>query len=424
MKHLLALIITISTLNVYSQNIVAIKPEKPEFTEAEWEKIQKKWDIMQPSADVILITGDTIRGQLIYANNETIIIYPSNELMINPDQFDDMVRIPINDIDRVILLKMKEGSNTAGMVTGMVIVGAAGVITGLLISDGWSLIPAIALGAGGIALGGWVGSKIQKAKRNSTVILNTNAKKNKINKFQNLSIYNDTVFYQDINQMREHSKIMRQAFPKKRFRIYFGLNAGSSATTKALIEPHNSTDRPTIKEHDYTIMYFDFFNISWRFANRYIVGWNYFKSRDDYTLIYYNDPTGETKKSYHYYNNANGTILYLDYVIKPITKYFTKKTEFSVGAGLLHLKPDVHYIYNSWDNLKNNNEYFQKEYSIYGLQLRTAAFYYIFPGMSISVGLQGNIYQNITINSGIVNLPEHTLKFSSIRATFGIGFYL
>lgn len=424
MKYLLVLIITISTLSVYSQNIVAIKQKDVHdmFTEAEWEKIQKKWDVKQPHADVILITGDTISGQLIYANNETIIIYPSNELMINPDQFNDMVRIPINDINRVDLLKMKEGSNTVGMVTGMIIVGTTGVITGLIMADGWSYIPAIALGAGGIALGGWIGSKIQKAERNSTVIIDTNAKKNKINRFQNLSIYNDTVFYQDINQMRKHSKIMRRAFPKKRFRIYFGLNVGSSATTKTLIEPYNSTDRPTIKEHGYTIMYFDFFNISWRFANRYIVGWNYFKSRDDCTLIHYNDPAGETKKSYHYYNNANGTILYLDYVIKPITKYFTKHTEFSVGAGLLHLKPDVHYIYNSWDNLKNNTEYFQKEYSIYGLQLRAAAYYYIFPGMSISVGLLGNIYQSITINSIII--PEHTLKFNSIRATFGIGFYL
>ena len=375
MKYILIFLFLAFTPNIYSQNIVSAKlgNTNQEFTKTQMESIQKRWDKKQTIADVILLSGDTVSGQLIYANSTELIIYPSNKLMINSAQFNETIHIPINSINRVIF---------------------------------------------------------KKNKKQSIIRINPNPTFNNIKQIEEYSLYKDTVYYTDINQMWQNSAIINKAFPKKRIRLYYGLSAGASTTEDILTDIYRETGLPDMAEYSYCLLNFDLINISLRIANRYIIGGSIFIYGSYYSKSSYNNSTANTYLGYYYIIDAHGTSIYSDYIIKPIDKYFTRRTEFTVGAGFLFLRPKVTFEYENYSETDGFGAKFIDANNVFGLQLRAAASYYIFPGMSISAGLQANIYQNKNIDAialnqtGSIVLPAHTLKFSSLRATFGIALHL
>ena len=434
MKYILIFLFLVFTIHIYSQDIVSVKPEdvNQEFSETEWSAIQKRWDKKQPYAHIVLQSGDRINGQLMYANSNNLIIYPSNTIMINQNQFRDTLNIPIGNIRSINLVKNSKRTILAGVLTGTIVGGSIGIATGLIIGGGWSFLPALVLGTVGIVGGGFTGSAIQKHYDHTTINLGSGITDKKLKKINKYAIYKDTVFYSEFSKMRSNSKLTRKIFPKKHFRVYVGGSAGFSTTKKDLEQLFNSTELPEIAEFRYAAFNFEMFNFSWRFNKKYIVGWNMFLYGNSHTYLFAYESTASSSLNYNYTIEAYGTSLYGDYVINPIDEYFTKRTELSVGVGLLHLNPYVKFNYT---NFEGSNEYitnFDKEYSIYGLQLRTSASYYLFPGFSLNIGLQANLYQNITVSTlalhnsdpaKTIQIPEHKLGFSSIRASFGLGIH-
>ena len=432
---LFSIVFVVLYANLYSQNAVIEDSETAsgEFTESEWKKIQKRWDKYQPRADIILLTGDTITGQLIYANENKIVLYPGNSIMLNTDQFADLIHVTIKDIDEIFL--MKGGPASVGLVTGIIIGGTSGFLIGVLVGQGWTILPAILLGTGGAAGGAWLGAKVQRLVRTSTLEMDKDGSgyKRKQAKLHRSAVYRDSMMYfQDIYQMMDHSKIMRRCFPKKHFRVSLGLSAGFNTTKDDLTEMLESTKLPPMNEFRHKPLAFEFYDFSWRFANRYIAGVSMFVNSGSYTHLYYSDYTDNSSLYYNYDIQFYGVLIYCDYTIKPVSRFFTKPIEFTTGVGISYASPTVifHYSY-AYDYDEFFYEYHEM-HNIFGVQLRAAFYYYLFPGLSVSIGLQGNIYQNITIPAMVlpthdpavtIDIPEHKLHFSSLRVKSGISIY-
>ena len=432
---LFSVVLVILGANLYSQDAVTEYPETKsgEFTEFEWKKIQKRWDKYQPRANVILLTGDTITGQLIYANENKVILYPSDKIMLNTDQFADLIYVPIKDIDEIFL--MKGGPVSTGLITGIIIGGGTGFLIGVLIGQGWTILPAILLSTGGAAGGAWLGSKVQRSVRTSTLKMDKDGSdyKRKNAKLQRSAVYRDSLtYYQDIYQMIDHSKAMRRCFPKKHFRVSFGISMGFNTTKDDLTEMLESTTLPPMDEFRHGPLAFEFYDFSWRFASRYIAGVSMFLNKGSYTYLFHSDYSNNGSSHYSYDIQVFGAQIYGDYVIKPVNRFFTKPIEFTAGVGILLGSPVITFNYGYYFD---NDEFYYRyneNHNIFGVQLRAAFYYYPFPGFSVSIGLQGNIYENVIIPAMIlpthdpavsVDIPEHKLHFSSLRVKSGISIY-
>jgi len=436
MKYSLLLLFSLFTIKIFSQSIDTNQHTTIDtrFSDNEWESIQNRWNKKQPSAQIVLQSGKRISGQLIFANSEELIFFPSSEIMINPNQFSDTIHIPVRSINSIVLVKTKKETSLAGSLTGIIVGGGVGVVSGIIIGGGWTILPAIALGSIGIAGGWWIGSKIQKKTNHTIINIDSSFTKSELKSIQKYTVYReDTIFYKNLSQMREHSKVLRSVFPKKHFRLYSGISSGGFLSIKNDIMPvFDTPDLPKMEEYRSSIINFEILNLSWRFKNRYVAGWSFFQYADIY-LYNSGNSSSSNSTSYHYSVQAYGTSWYADYVINPIDEYFTKRTEITAGVGLVHLNPHVSYYYHYYDNLKEYYTQGSHDFNIYGLQLRASAAYYLFPGLSLSAGLQGNIYQKATINSeylqtgsdpnSIIKFPEHSLSFNSLRATVGIGIH-
>ncbi len=428
MKYSLLLVFSLFTIKIFSQSI------DTNFSDNEWESIQNRWNKKQPNAQIILQSGKRISGQLVIANSEELILLPSSKILINPDQFSDTLHIPARSIHSIVLVKTKKETSLAGSLTGIIVGGGVGVVSGIIIGGGWTILPAIALGSVGIAGGWWIGSKIQKKTNHTIINIDPSFTKNEIKSVQKYAIYReDTIFYNSLSQMREHSDVLKRVFPKKHFRFYTGISSGGFLSTKKDIMPvFEAPYLPKTEEYRNSIINFEILNLSWRFKNRYVAGWSFFQYADIY--LYSSSSSNSNTSSYYNYGvQAYGTSWYADYVINPIDEYFTKRTEITAGVGLVHLRPNISYYYHYDDNSKEYYTQGSHDFSIYGLQLRASAAYYLFPGLSLSAGLQGNICQEATINSvnlqtgskpnSIIKFPEHSLSFNSLRATVGIGIH-
>ncbi|RUA28705.1 MAG: hypothetical protein DSY76_04105 [Bacteroidetes bacterium] len=435
MRYLLLLFWLLTAVNLFSQNNDTIRQNNSRaFSESKWNSIQDRWDKKQPHAQIILHSGEKIQGQIIYANSEKIVLYPGSEIMVKPSQFSDTIQIPMGRIETILLAKTKKETTLAGSLTGIAIGGGIGVSSGIIIGGGWTILPAIALGTVGIAGGWWIGSKIQKKINHKIINLDSNITNKELKVIRKYAIYKkDTILYKEINQMRAHSDVLKRVFPKKHFRIYSGISSGGFLACKNDILPvFEATDLPEIEEYRSAAVNIEILNLSWRFKNRYIVGGSMFQYSDIY-LFSRSNPTANSSLDYNYSIQTFGTSLYSEYVIKPIDEYFSKRTEFSAGIGLLHLRPSFQLHYSYYNNPHEYYTDYKDVLSVYGLQLRASAAYYLFPGFSFSVGIQGNIFQNATINAlylktssdpnTSIKLAEHTLSFNSLRATAGIGIH-
>ena len=434
-KIIFSLILVILCVNLYSQDVATEYPETKsgEFTKLEWEKIQKRWDKYQPRTDIVLLAGDTITGQLIYANEYEIVLYPSNKIMLNTDQFAELIHVPIKDIGEVYL--MKGGLTSTGLITGIIVGGVSGFVVGMLVGQGWTIIPAIILGTSGAAGGAWLGSKIQKSLRTSSLDMEKSGSdhKRKKTKLRRSAVYRDSlIYYQDIYQMTDNSKPMRRCFPKKHFRVSFGVSMGFNTTKDDLTEMFESTTLTPMDEFRHEPLAFEFYDFSWRFLNRYIAGVSIFLNKGNYTYLFHSDYYNNGSSYYSYTIQMFGAHIYGDYVIKPVNRFFTKPIEFTAGMGILYSSPSVTFNYSYYFDSDEFYYRYNENHNILGVQLRAAFYYYPFPGFSISFGLQGNIYEKVTIPAMVLpthnpavthNIPEHKLQFSSIRIKSGISIY-
>ncbi len=47
--------------------------------------------------------GEYTAGQLVHINKDDLFIYPGKGLPVGPDWFDEVIRIPLNEVNKILL---------------------------------------------------------------------------------------------------------------------------------------------------------------------------------------------------------------------------------------------------------------------------------------------------------------------------------
>ncbi|MDD2634745.1 MAG: hypothetical protein PHW82_04530 [Bacteroidales bacterium] len=428
--------IIFNTQDFFSQSISpdSLSIEKHGLTVSEWEKVNKRWSKLQPSIFIVTTSGDTVVGQLISISSESLTICTDKIIPFNDFIEGKTKQIAINNISSIIFTK--EGYKRTGLITGFIAGGGAGVISGLIVGQGWTVIPAVLLGTVGATGGMFLGKRIQEIIKTSEISMDSDPQKIEkyLNRLQKHAIHPDNLIAdKDLNHFAKHSKNISKVFPEKHLRISFGLSVGPNFVKSSLDDMLSATSLPPITKYRTDPLAVEFFDLAWRFSDKFIIGGQLSLNLGNYSYLFYDNHENL------YYNNKIQNFesrIYFEYSPNPVTRLFTKKYEFLFGGGIVFANPSSKFIYSytpdiaTGDNIQVTKQY---EPNLLGVQLRSAFHYYIFPGFSVSAGIEGNIIQPLSIDSyqlptsnptEFITIPDYKLNFSTIRIKIGASIYL
>lgn len=380
-------------LSAFSMNLAAQDPKASEGNSARQEQINNRWIESQPVIMVFSNDDYYIAGQPFHASIDTLYLYPSLGLPVGESLFQDLEKVAINEIDSV---RLQKGGN--------------------LMTRSRS-------------------SRIYQIPKNNSKLYYTAP----FQAVKTSAVYQDElVFPESIEDAFPHSKVMRQAFPKKHLRISFGVGFGGD---RAIIDAQEGIESSQLSlpwgayGQNVTV---DILDISWRFMDRFIVGGRLLGR--NYSGHVWGDFYDGQFTDYHYSYDMKFVEkgFYGEYAFLYPNRFFARRIDLLAGAGLLMGKPEwsIYYYFfdaTDQDNVVHDEVRHEQTDNIFGFQLRTAFHYYIFPGFSLWTGLEANLYAPWTIeavdlprtNPDVpLHLPEHSLDFSVVRFKLGIAIYL
>jgi len=374
----------------YPLNLQAQDAMMGESAVEDWPAIQNRWIESQPMIIVFTDSGTQYTGQPIHAAYDTLYLLPGNKLPVGADWPDEMLRIPFNEIEEVLLQRGGNKLTRSNVADGL----------GFPQTDRFYSKPFQAL---------------RKA-----------------------SIYSDTlVLALALEEAFPHSQILRQVYPAKRIRISVGLGIGGNRFARDAEEALRQSPLPHPESSYENRAYIDPVDISVRFWNRFFLGGQY-RVNNSTTSIYAYNYGQNADINYDCYIHFTEHRIYGEYAFIHVDRYFTKRYELLAGAGYLMGRPEwsCFYYYNDYTDPENwiyeNAQYVQED-KLHGVQLRTAFHYYLFPAFSLWTGLEANLFKSWTVEALefpssdpeiTIPMEEHTLNFSSVRFKFGVSIFL
>lgn len=370
-------------------HVVKIHAQESDYSSELWAVIENRWRESQPVIVAYTRTGEVVAGQQIHASSDSLFIYPEDGLPLGTQWADALKAVYIKDIDSVLF---QEGGN-----------------------------------------------KLGRDKRSNMMVFPTaNARYSEAHlKLRKNSVYEDSlVFPPDLDQAIDHSKVMKQAFRKKRFRYSIGVNFGSDVLLNEIQNAIGESSLPYSYESYGGNVNGEFLDISFRFFDRLIIGGS-LSSRRNYTEIYGQAGNSAYDLSYYYQVDYLEHKLYAEYAILNTDRFFSRKFEVIAGAGLLLGNPNWSFNFSYYDIQNPDYEspgyaYYNYSDNILGLQLKTAFHYYFFPGLSIWTAIDLNLNQAFVVPEQELPapggqdpyiLPEHELGFSCVRFKLGLSIY-
>jgi uncharacterized protein YcfJ len=439
LSFLFLVLIMIFSSYLFSQDTGRIgeRPDSFGFSEKEWHRIEKRWRRFQPRVILLTTSGDSVSGQLLYMGDSVVVIYRGYDMMVDIDTVKDVVRIPVDGMDEVFLVSGRPV--TQGVLVGIIVGGVTFAVVGITLGQNNPFLTPVATGMlsamVGAVVGAGAGYGIQKALRKKTFTMRRTSPEYEghLQKIKKSAVFRDSLFFSsDIYRLREHSRVLRHAFPKKQFRISAGVNIGSNPLQKEMEEMFSTTSLYPLTGSYGCPVEVEYLDLSWRFRDRYVAGGQLFYNVDMYTSLNYQSL--DYSMAYYYDIQISGGMAYLDYVYYPVNRFFTKHWEVTAGAGILVGKTSAVFSYYHYSDSTGESSHFQNDVSkvIPGVQLHGTFYYYFFPGLSIYAGMQGNLYRKVRVGSfkvpgeppyDPVVIPDHRLNFNSIRFRIGASIY-
>lgn len=414
---------------IFPQNnsLAPVLRDSTEFTEAEWNKIQKRWDNHQRTVILVSLSGDTASGQLVSINDSVISIYPEKSILLTAEQAQNISHYPVSEIEYFFIKKKRSALPIWAYTT---VAGAGvGTVAGLILSQGWSVAIVVAGGVVSTGLGTWIGFKIEKAKKAKKLTLNKghNDYPKNLKRLKKKMLYNDSIaFPMSFRQALDHSKLMNRTFYSKRLRVSVALSAGPNTIENSVSNAFASAGISKIS-YNYSPIAFELPDVSWRISKRFIVGGQfYFAGHSDISDFYKPDAFSTTNElEFSYSINTLEARLYLEYAINPIDRFMSKPYEFLIGAGVI--MGSQSFDFTSFESLGDN--YNSSENSaIQGIQVRSSFHYYFLPSFSLFTGIEANLYTNVNapkLEFSTLDpakdyvIPAYDLNFNTLRLKLG-----
>lgn len=354
------------------------------------EVIHRRWIASQPAAIVLTKDGKQYSGQPVHAGIDTLYLSASGGFPVGPDCYNNLHRIPFHEVDKVLIQK-----------------------------------------------GGNLVTRSRKAESFNIPVENKYFTPG-YQALRKAVVYPDSLLIPNtLEEAFPHSPVLRRVFPHKHLRISFSAGFGGDAVLNDARKALLSSTLPNPEDGYDNVAGIDFLDVSWRFGDRVILGAQ-LAARINSSTLYAYGQAPDFSNGYQYDVYYHEHRVYAEYAFFHVDRFFTKRWEFLVGTGLLMGRPEwtLFYNYDEYsdpDNPVYGTETHRQADPLWGFQLRTSFHYYIFPGLSLWTGLEGNIYGPWSIHqvevpsnnpSVSLVLQEHTLNFSSVRFKLGVSIYL
>lgn len=412
-----------------------------------WDRMNSRWESYMSWATVEMKDGTTIEGQVTRVTDNQIILQLTRAIPMIPADPADYVTVSFSDIQSIRLIR--GGHPYQGLILGMLAGAIPGAVTGLILAQGWTVVPAIVFGAITAGGGGWIGTIIQKANRkeNFTSIY-TPVQPELLDRMKKTALFRDSLpagwnatppvrpDIQSVEGLLSSSVKLRKAFPDNKWSLSVQTGLMTNNVRKKLqvwfMEP--LWGPPDGYYETRIILQAD---LARRIGKRFEagalfnivpgdVGYAHFRQRNiDFGVDYY----------YVHLFHQSTYGLYAGYLLQPTDRFLTHRFRGSLQAGAVVSNIYEHFYYNwaTLDNTQNGEKLTQTNYWKPGGFLRAKAEYFLIPGFSLTFGAQGFWIRRVQFeereilpvtNYGPEYIPAHKLGFSSMQVTAGVSIHL
>lgn len=435
-------------LVLYLSAVLAPAQEIPAgFSYETWNRMNQRWSSYQSRAAVELKDGTTLSGQVTWVTGDQILLQVTPAIPVTPANPDDYLTVRFDDIQSIRLTR--GGHPYQGLVLGMLAGAIPGAVTGLILAQGWTVVPAIVLGAVTAGGGGWVGQVVQKIHRREDVTrIDTPVQPKQLDLLKKAALFPDSLpagwsetqaenrDIHSVEALLPSSLSLRKAFPENPWSLSVQTGLMTNNVRKKLqvwfMEP--LWGPPNGYYETRIILQAD---LARRIGKRFEAGALFNMVPGDVAYTQFNRYSTDYGVSYDYVHIFHQTVygLYGGYLLQPSDRFLSHRFQGSLQAGAVVSDIYEHFYY-SWstlDNTQHDDKLMQTHVWKPGGFLRVKAEYFLIPGFSLTFGAQGFWIKRVQFeqkeilpvtNFGPAYIPAHKLGFSSVQVTAGASIHL
>lgn len=408
----------------------------------DWEKMNARW---QPYSTRVLIQendGSTVEGQLTWMNDSLLMVQKNYSLVNGIMNPDDYAMIPVGDI---ATMKIRMGGHPyQGLIIGMLAGVIPGFVTGAILAQGWTILPAIIFGTLTAGGGGTVGAFVQKANRKQTFELRSDELSGRtFRRIKNSALFPDELpqlaagsgkaSLPDFENLVNQSAILQRAFPDNPFALSIHTTFMTNSVRKRLQNWYMSPLWGPPDPYYETKIGLEA-DLSRRIGKRFQAGMLFQLFPGDISSTFFDNYLPESNVYYSYNHHIKQTTfgLYGGWLLHPSDRYWASRLEGSVQIGAVVSDVYEHFYFN-WNSITGaaaGETFIQKHNFQPGAMLRLKTSWYLIPGLSLDAGLEGFLIKRVLFNErtvlpvtayGPTYIQGHKLNFSNLQGYIGLS---
>jgi hypothetical protein len=411
-----------------------------------WNRMQKRWDSYQSRVQLELTDGAKAEGQLILADDQGLVILSNSRIPVFPLPEQELNRYNYNYIRQIKLVK--GGHPYQGLIIGGLTGIIPGAVTGIILAQGWTVIPGIVLGAITGAGGSWAGAALQKAGRKETFDLNQENQPKMVKTLRSSALLEsalpdpgklkplDSIDIHGFEAQLPFSSKLMKAFPDNPWGISVQTGLMTNNIRKKLQNwflapmwgpPSGYYETRLILQAD----------ISHRIGKRFEGGVLFNFAPGDISYSYFDKYAPEYGLTYSYTHifHQTNVALYGGYLLQPSDRFLSHRFRGSVqiGAVVSDIYEHFYFQWNRVNTTESSDDLTQRHFYKPGLFLRTSGSYFLIPGFSLDFGIETFVVSPVLFEERTVlpiseygpqYIPRHELNFSSLQLTAGFKIHL
>lgn len=412
----------------------------------EWDKMNKRWQPYATQVDIQLNDGSTVAGQLSWMSDELMMIRTRVGLPEGWLYPGDHKMVRIGDIAS---MKVRLGGHPyKGLIIGMVAGVVPGFVTGLILAQGWTILPAIIFGTVTAAGGGVSGSLLQKAARRETFeMAEGDLTVKNLNQVRKTALFpqekpslnepGHRISLTDFERLVTQSPTLQRAFPVNPWSLSIHSSVMTNSVRKRLQNWYMSPLWGPSDPYFETRIGLEA-NLSRQLGKRFQAGLllNLFPGDISSSFFTKNLPDWNVNYSYNHHFKQTTAGLYGGWILHPVHRFWARRLETSLQAGIV--VSDVYeHFYFQWsanNDYTRSGETFIRQHNFQpGAMLRINSSWYLIPGFSIDAGLEGFWIKKIQFDQrdvlpetafGPTYIGQHRLNFSNLQGYLGVAIHL
>lgn len=412
------------------------------FSWQEWEKMNTRWQAYSTRVYIQKNDGTVVEGQLTWMNDSLVMVRKNFDLPDGLMNADDHATIPMGDI---AVMKVRIGGHPyQGLIIGLLTGVVPGFVTGAILAQGWTILPALIFGAITAGGGGVIGSVSQKANRKQTLEIKADELTGKtFRRIKTSAIFPDELpslhtgkgeaGLPDFEYLVKQSASVNRAFPHNPYSISLHTTFMTNSVRKRLQNWYMS---PLWGPPDpyYEMRIGLQADLSKQIGKHFEAGILFEMFPGDISSAFFSNYLPEWNVNYSYNRHIKQTTfgLYGGWLLHPAHRYWATRSETSIQIGVVVSDIYEHFYFN-WNQINGiaSGETFIQEHNYQpGAILRVKSSWYLIPGFSIDAGLEGFWIKKVQFNNrdvlpqtdqGPQYIGQHRLNFSNLQGFAGIS---